>query len=88
MVSFCSKTLIFRRVSPISHVGVPPPLLPSPPRGMTFALVKVFIENKDLLRGLFTVGNLYYCHGYLTVIPRARMGSESIAHEAEGRMGY
>ena len=24
---------------------------------------------------------------YLT-IPRARMGSESIAHEAEGRMGY
>ena len=25
---------------------------------------------------------------YLTIIPRARMGSESIAHEAEGRMGY
>ena len=25
---------------------------------------------------------------YLTSIPRARMGSESIAHEAEGRMGY
>ena len=24
---------------------------------------------------------------YLTIIPRARMGSESIAHEAEGRMG-
>ena len=23
--------------------------------------------------------------GYLTIIPRARMGSESIAHEAEGR---
>ena len=23
-----------------------------------------------------------------TIIPRARMGSESIAHEAEGRMGY
>ena len=22
--------------------------------------------------------------GYLTIIPRARMGSESIAHEAEG----
>ena len=22
------------------------------------------------------------------IIPRARMGSESIAHEAEGRMGY
>ena len=25
---------------------------------------------------------------YLTIIPRARMGSESIAHEAEGWMGY
>ena len=24
----------------------------------------------------------------LTIIPRARMGSESTAHEAEGRMGY
>ena len=26
--------------------------------------------------------------GYLTIIPQARMGSESITHEAEGRMGY
>ena len=25
---------------------------------------------------------------YLTIIPRAQLGSESIAHEAEGRMGY
>ena len=25
---------------------------------------------------------------YLTIIPRARIGYESIAHEAEGRMGY
>ena len=25
---------------------------------------------------------------HLTIIPRARMGSESIAHEAEGRIGY
>ena len=24
-------------------------------------------------------------HCYLTIIPRARMGSESIAHEADGR---
>ena len=24
----------------------------------------------------------------LTIIPRAQMGYESIAHEAEGRMGY
>ena len=26
--------------------------------------------------------------GYLTIIPRARMDSESIAHEAEGQMSY
>ena len=25
---------------------------------------------------------------FLTIIPRARMGSESIAHKAEGQMGY
>ena len=25
---------------------------------------------------------------YLTIIPWARMGSESIAHEVEGQMGY
>ena len=25
---------------------------------------------------------------YLTIIPRVRMGSESVGHEAEGRMGY
>ena len=25
---------------------------------------------------------------YLTIIPRARMGSESMAREAEGRVGY
>ena len=27
-------------------------------------------------------------NNYLTIIPRARMGSESIAHEAEVRMGH
>ena len=30
----------------------------------------------------------YGIREFLTIIPRARMGSESIAHEAEGRMGY
>ena len=29
-----------------------------------------------------------YYENQLTIIPRARMGSESIAHEAEGRKGY
>ena len=33
------------------------------------------------------VYGLHYCY-CLTIIPRARMGSESIVHEAEGRMGY
>ena len=27
-------------------------------------------------------------HYFLTIIPRARLGSESVDHEAEGRMGY
>ena len=30
----------------------------------------------------------HQCHLYLTIIPRARMGFEAKAHEAEGRMGY
>ena len=30
----------------------------------------------------------FSCLRYLTIIPRARMGSKSIAHEAQGRMGY
>ena len=36
---------------------------------------------------LFTVRS-FKRYGYLTIIPRARMGSESIAHKAKGRMGY
>ena len=32
--------------------------------------------------------NNFLVEWYLTIIPRARMGSESIAHEAEGQMGY
>ena len=29
-----------------------------------------------------------FAEQYLTIIPQAQMGSESIAHEAEVRMGY
>ena len=39
---------------------------------------------------LFVILFLHYyiqCE-YSTIIPRAQMGSESIAHVAEGRMGY
>ena len=32
--------------------------------------------------------SLQSLHDYLAIIPRARTGSESIAHEAEGQMGY
>ena len=30
----------------------------------------------------------FWLNGSRPIIPRARMGSESIAHEAEGRMAY
>ena len=36
----------------------------------------------------FTLKALLFKPSYLTIIPRAQMGSESIAHEAEGRMRY
>ena len=35
-----------------------------------------------------TVTVIVEVHVYSTIIPRAQMGSESIAHEAEGQMGY
>ena len=35
-----------------------------------------------------TILQFFLTMGQLTIIPRARMGYESIAHEAEGRMGY
>ena len=41
--------------------------------------------------GMLLYLSLLYCLKYrrsLTVIPRARMGSESIAHSAFGLMGY
>ena len=42
-----------------------------------------------LLLLLFFLFFLFFADSdYLAIIPRARMGSESIAHEAEGRMGY
>ena len=45
-------------------------------------------HNKLLENDSFPVYVLMPVNEYLTIIPRARMGSESIAHEAEGRMGY
>ena len=44
-----------------------------------YQLTTIFLANSRLTTNLVS---------YSTVIPRARMGSESIAHEAEARMGY
>ena len=41
----------------------------------------------SLDKELYTTLSLF-TQVYLTIIPRAQMGSESIAHEAEGWMGY
>ena len=43
---------------------------------------------KDELEARKSRKAFFYGQNYLTIIPRARMGSESIANEAEGRMGY
>ena len=45
---------------------------------IVFIILQIFFATRAVLK----IG------GYLTIIPRARMGSESIAHEAEDRMGY
>ena len=43
----------------------------------------------DCFEALFLYSGYKLPDGYLTIIiPRARMGSESMAHEVEGRMGY
>ena len=41
-----------------------------------------------ILEIFFATRAVFKIREYLTIIPRARMSSESIAHEAEGRMGY
>ena len=43
--------------------------------------------GRRVLNMLINFGTLVFVVS-LTIIPRARMGSESIAHEVEGRMGY
>ena len=41
-----------------------------------------------ILQMFFATRFVFKIGGYLTIIPRARMGYESIDHEAEGRMVY
>ena len=43
----------------------------------------ISVQNRIMLL-LYRIELVLFCIGYLTIIPRARMGSESIAHEAEG----
>ena len=45
-------------------------------------------NRKDKATRYLSVTYARQLQNYLTIIPRARMGSESIVHEAEGRMGY
>ena len=45
---------------------------------IVFIILQIFFATRAVLK----IGE------YLTIIPRARMGYESIAHEAEGRIGY
>ena len=45
-------------------------------------------QTKNPLQVISIIVIVIFRYIYLTIIPRARMGSESIAHEAEGRMGY
>ena len=41
-----------------------------------------------ILQVVYATRAILKIRGYLTIIPRARMGYESIDHEAEGRMVY
>ena len=47
-------------------------------KAIVFIILQIFFATRAVLK----IGE------YLTIIPRARIGSKSIAHEAEGRMGY
>ena len=51
-------------------------------------IAKCYLPGPQPRPRLFQISQKPHPIFYLTIIPRARMGSESIAHEAEGRMGY
>ena len=60
---------------------------------MIYISLLAFLPRRErpLLAGkiyIFSAMHFMLFQNYLTIIPRARMGSESIANEAEGRMGY
>ena len=55
-----------------------------------FWILTIYFNHSILrvLRQHLTMRTKWNDRKYLTIIPQARMGYESIAHEAEGRMGY
>ena len=55
----------------------------------TWRAIRAICTDSSLKEGhVYNHASNYLAVDYLTIIPRARMGYESIAHEAEGRMGY
>ena len=84
MKMFCIRKNIFshRKKNPASQHGYcAKPLLLKQAHSKSF-LVLLF---RFLIMGAGYMGKV---NEYLTIIPRAQMGYESLAHEAKGRMGY
>ena len=50
-------------------------------------ITEIFFYLAAVYNLILSLAYIFFCV-YLTIIPRARMGSESTAHEADGRMGY
>ena len=75
-----------RRVTLLKRV-TSPTLGPLPPCKLAFR--QLILEDDLSLRSCERVQvHLFKVADYLTIIPRARMVSESIVLEAEGRVGY
>ena len=56
-----------------------------------FSQASIWKNNQKIVSPLIGFAHIWHSVFqiiYLTIIPRARTGSESIAHEAEGRMDY
>ena len=51
-------------------------------------MLSVWFLKVDCSSGSNQLKNRKHLFNYLTIIPRARMGYESIVHEAECRVGY
>ena len=46
------------------------------------------VANRQILLKMLWRGSPNFAQQYLTIIPRTRMGSKSIAHEAKDQIGY